>query len=624
MPASKLRNAVGRSIPILLILALALWLRLYGLYWDGGYLFHPDERKILLVADKVRFPWPPDPRLLLSPESPWNPRFFAYGSLPIYLLRLSADLAGRFRPTCATLNDSFVVGRVLSACFDVGTVWILYKLGQRLYGRTVGLLAAALTTVTVLHIQLAHFYAVDTILTFFVLLAIYLGVRLAQQPAVRRCLGLGLVLGMALATKVSAAPLALPATVAWALAAVPGQNGAPDEERHLLPWYRALLGLALTGVLALISFALWEPYALIDVVTFAVDVITESYMARGLADIPYTRQYIGTRAYLYPLWQMVVWSTGLPLGVTGLAGTLSALTSSVIALAQRRWLRGGIQLLPLSWVLAYFGTVGSFHAKFLRYMLPILPLLALYAAWALIELVRSRTGLIRSLGIALLLLTLGGSALYALAYTHIYRQEHTWIQTTRWLCENLPPGSSLVVEHWDDPLPLTQGVGALRCHRYHKFLTFKAYNPDDTEKLEHLLSLLEQGDYIILSSNRLYNTIPRLPRRYPLTSRYYELLMAEKLGYELVHYDAVYPQIFGLRLVNDTFSDPDLPVPRLLAEREAKLPSIHLGRADESFTVYDHPKPLVFKKTRQLFRQELLELFGDAAKGLPEPAPKGD
>ena len=44
------------------------------------------------------------------------------------------------------------------------------------------------------------------------------------------------------------------------------------------------------------------------------------------------------------------------------------------------------------------------------------------------------------------------------------------------------------------------------------------------------MTSLERSDYIILSSNRLYNTIPRLPERYPLTSRYYELLMAEQSG----------------------------------------------------------------------------------------------
>jgi hypothetical protein len=63
-------------------------------------------------------------------------------------------------------------------------------------------------------------------------------------------------------------------------------------------------------------------------------------------------------------------------------------------------------------------------------------------------------------------------------------------------------------------------------------------------------------------------------------------------------------------------------VPRLIAQKEALRRAINLGRADESFTVYDHPKPLVFRKTQQLARAELLELLGDAARGLPEPKPK--
>ena len=123
----------------------------------------------------------------------------------------------------------------------------------------------------------------------------------------------------------------------------------------------------------------------------------------------------------------------------------------------------------------------------------------------------------------------------------------------------------------------------------------------------------------MLASNRLYNTIPRLPWRYPLSSRYYELLMAERLGYELIYSAAVYPEVLGVRLVHDTFSDPDLPLPRLLAERQGVERRITLGRADESYSVYDHPKTLVFQKTQQLSRQELLELLGDAAIGLPAP-----
>jgi hypothetical protein len=223
----------------------------------------------------------------------------------------------------------------------------------------------------------------------------------------------------------------------------------------------------------------------------------------------------------------------------------------------------------------------------------------------------------RALAVLLSCLVFGGTFCYTLAFMNIYRQDHPWIQATAWLCSNLSPGTTILGEHWDDPLPLIQGTGDLRCYRKHVVTQLEAYNPDDAAKLERILQLLETNEYIILASNRLYDTIPRLPRRYPLTSRYYELLMSERLGYELVYYANAEPELWGVRVVNDTFVDPRLPRPKLLAEREATQRRIDLGRADESFTVYDHPMPLVFRKTTQLSRQELLDLFGPAAQNLP-------
>lgn len=607
-----------------LILACALALRLYGLSsWDGTYLFHPDERQILLVVDDLSFPWPPDWPLLFSPQSPWNPGFFAYGSLPIYLLRIVASLAGLFNPDLATINSSFIVGRALSVAFDVGTVYLIYHLGRKLYDARVGLLASALVACTVLHIQLAHFYTVDTVLTFFVVLTVLAGVGLVRGPNIGRGALMGVAWGLALATKMSAIPLLLPAMFAWLLGLLAREQGASaawsNPRTGLKIWGLAIAGCAWTGLVALLVFLICEPYALIDVVTFLIDVIHESRMARGGLDIPYTRQFVGTLPYIYPIWQATKWSLGLPLGLAGFSASVAALVQVIRQVAKSEWRRAGELGVPLTWVALYFGLTGSFHAKFLRYMLPVIPFICLWAAWALLSLATAVGKLRRTLGRVGLAVVVTGTAIYALAYMNVYREEHPWIQATTWLCRNLPPYSTIVIEHWDDPLPLLQGLGELDCSGNHLFTTLKVYDPDDTRKLESILDALEQNDYIILSSNRLYNTIPRLPKRYPLTSRYYELLMGERLGFELIYYTAVYPKFLGISLVDDTFSDPRLPRPRLLAEKESKQPGLNLGRADESFTVYDHPKPLVFKKTRQLSRQEILALFGDAAQNLPPP-----
>jgi len=615
------RSKWPARIILLLILALALFLRLYGLDWDRGFLFHPDERQLLVVTDDLSFPWPPDWSLLLSPQSPWNPKFFAYGSLPIYLLRACASLAGQFDPNLATIQSIHLVGRALSVLFDVGTVFLIYHLGRKLYNRLVGLLAAALVTLTVLHIQLAHFFTVDSLLAFFVVLTVLLAVDLVRKPSFGRGLLVGIAWGMALASKVSAAPLLAVVALAWLFGALTQSPG----RSWLLALGKALIGCSLTCLVALATFLFYEPYALIDVAAFLIDVIHEGYMARGAVDIPYTRQFIGTLPYIYPIWQATIWSLGIPLGLAGFSAALGALIQALVTSGRGRWQRAGELWVPLAWVLPYFGLTGSFHAKFLRYMLPVIPFLCLWAAWALGGLISAQGKLRRvwrALGTVGLVLVLLGTGVYALAYLNVYKQPHPWIQATAWLCKNLPENSRLLIEHWDDPLPLLQGTGELDCHENYRVSVLAAYDPDDTAKLESLLDALENNDYISLSSNRLYNTIPRLPGRYPLTSRYYQLLMGERLGFELVYYAAVYPEIAGLSLVDDTFSDPKLPQPRLLAEREALRPSLNLGRADESYSVYDHPKPLVFQKTRQLSRAELLELFGEAAKGLPPPKAK--
>ncbi len=115
------------------------------------------------------------------------------------------------------------------------------------------------------------------------------------------------------------------------------------------------------------------------------------------------------------------------------------------------------------------------------------------------------------------------------------------------------------------------------------------YEDDNPDKLNWMVDNLTQADYIVLSSNRLYDWIPRLPGRYPLTSRYYKLLFSGKLGFEPIKEFTSYPTLLGIQL-------PD-------------------QAAEESFSVFDHPRVQIFQKTaafdRQKFARNLvLELCG--------------
>ncbi|HEV7126305.1 MAG TPA: hypothetical protein VGN32_02560, partial [Ktedonobacterales bacterium] len=181
---SILRRVPWLWVAFAAIVVAALGLRLYGINWDANNHLHPDEREIVFRAMCLSFPnqvasRPPncDPAVtgagwFFSPASPLNPHFFAYGSLPLYLLAavchglawLTRLTDGRFVPIDGGAWDDFnhftLVGRFLSALFDTGSVILVGLLGRRLWGPRVGLLAAALVAVIPFEVQVSHYYAV--------------------------------------------------------------------------------------------------------------------------------------------------------------------------------------------------------------------------------------------------------------------------------------------------------------------------------------------------------------------------------------------------------------------------------------------------------------------------------
>jgi len=103
------------------ITLLGFALRLYGLNWDAGNSFQPDERQILFHVTALG--WPNSFAQFLDPaSSPLNPHFFAYGSFPLYLLALLGNILAHFFPAINDFANLTLVGRVLSALFDSGTV----------------------------------------------------------------------------------------------------------------------------------------------------------------------------------------------------------------------------------------------------------------------------------------------------------------------------------------------------------------------------------------------------------------------------------------------------------------------------------------------------------------------
>lgn len=609
------------------ILVLAGVLRFQHLDWDRGYLFHPDERQILLVASNIA--WPSSPANLLSPDSPLNPGFFAYGSFPIYLARLLEMLAPTTNLPSPWQDDRFVAAaltaRAVSAALDVGTVLLVFLLGRLLYDSRVGLIAAAGYAFSALAIQLAHFYTVDTLLTFLLVAAFLVLTRYALYARRRDLWLLGALFGLALATKLTAVLFMLPLVYVLLLVAL--RRGrrirriAGDALRSTVPravedgWEIVRAPLERVLGAALVTFLLTQPYVLIDLPQFIADVSREALMVRGWLDVPYTRQYSNTVPFVYPVEQTIVWGLGVPLGVFAWGG---AILLAWVWLRGRDW-RDGLLLL---WTVTFFGAVGGQQVKYVRYLLPIIPFLLLMAAAALVRirdavatpLPVADSGAITArrtaewLALALIGAALLGSAAWAAAFSSVYQEEHPWLKASAWIYDHVPSGATLVTEEWDDSLPvLLLDNGRRREATLYRVLQNPVFDPDDSTKLETLVARLEAADFIILASPRAAAVIPRLPNRYPITTHYYEGLFDGRLGFEPVFGLHPVPRLDGFAFRDDPYAGTNVLAPFYVTASRV----VELGRADESLTVYDHPSIIILQKMRALTAEELrLRLTG--------------
>ncbi len=598
------------TIALAAVTLSAFLVRIYAINWDDNNHLHPDERKITMVA--MCLGWKSVPPGCPPVANPADPYFFAYGSFPMYLLALvSNGLAKIFAgvhglPTDGGVFNDYnhvtLVGRALSALFDTGTVLVTGLLVRRLVGHWWGVFAAAFVAFTAFEVQLSHFYAVDTVLTFFITLALFgciglalhkpsaktaTAIALGNLPAVRETLAwallTGLACGLALTSKISAAPIFLPVALALLLRwRRLGLHAFPDI---------ALSAITLVAT-TVVTFILTMPYAFLDSVDFWHDVNEQSDLAKGILVYPYTIQFANRVPYLDELKNIFIWDMGIPLALAGFLGVAYA--------AWRIWRRWDDTLIiPLVWIVTYFGITGSFYTKFPRYELPIYPMLAVLAAVLFAALSRwiaatmqpgdahqrrfrqairrmldglphpGGRNLVPLLAPALAtLVALCGLGL-TLAYLNIYTKPVTRITASNWIYAHIPQGSTITHEVWDDSLPLQTSAGSP--YNYH-FIDLNLYDPDTTAKATTLSSQLASADVIVLSSARLSKSITRVPDMYPMTSNYYHLLFAGDLGFQLATPPFENHPHLGF------FSLPDT-------------------EADESYSVYDHPTVWIF--TRQ-------------------------
>jgi len=536
-----------------IILATAFLLRAFPVDWDGGYYTHPDEAHIYNVVFQLDMP--SNLEEFLTPESPLNPKFFAYGSFPLYLLKGAAGLFGLLNPELTHYGNLYKIGRPLSAFFDTLTVLLLFVLARKLFGSIrLALVSIGLYALTVFAIQNSHFYIVDTQLTFWSIATITSLTFAYLNKTAKFLLLANIAAGFAMATKftgVTLAPLVL-----LAAALFPFHTRTNNETVPKTLMRSTGYSIAAASLVTLLAIGL-QPYVIIDFATFKESLALQLTMSKDATVFPYTIQYLNTTPYLYPLTQITNWGIGPTLGIAAIIGFLAITVRTFREMFNKK-------ITPLLFVTIFvwgaFLSVGGSAVKFMRYFLPLYPFLILGAALVLIQLTKLKQ---HTVGLLLIGIIVVPSLWWTGAFLSIYRTEHPWVTASHWMHDHIPAGTHLAVEHWDRSLPL---------YSAHRFPTtdLALYEIDSLEKITQLVDTLYDSSYVVIASNRIYDAVPKLPARYPATIKYYDFLFAEQLGFiKIAEFDS-YPTFLGVTRADQ--------------------------KADESFTVYDHPRVQIFKK----------------------------
>lgn len=457
------------EILLVIILLAGAYLRFVGQDWDQRFHLHPDERFLSMVETAIT-PVESIKDYFNTDTSSLNPHnrghgFFVYGTLPIFIVRYLAEWLNQ-----TGYDEVTMLGRTYSSIVDLLTVVLVFLTALRLYKKqSLALLASAFYALAVLPIQLSHYWTVDTSTNFFGMLAIYLAVHIQtsneesfsveakEGEESNDALGLlkkgwkrflpfalfAIALGMAAASKVNAGLLAfllpLAAYISFSKFAAANQ----DNQKWI-----TLRNLVLAGILSLVVFRIFQPYAFSGPGFFGIKPNPKwvsnlrELSALSAGDSTYPPGVQWARRPLSFAWQnMVAWGLGWPLGLAAWASFLWMGWK----ILRGEWKK---HILLWSWTAVYFSWQSINFTRSMRYQMLVYPTLVIIAAWGLFQLceiskvksIKIKSWLNKTakpLSVLLAVSVLISTGLWAYAFSRIYTRPITRLAASEWIYQNV-------------------------------------------------------------------------------------------------------------------------------------------------------------------------------------------
>jgi len=422
------------KIAIALIVAVAAALRFYGLRWGipdniRAYSYHPDE--FFLVG----------PALLIIARSTFDPGFYNYPSLQIYLSALAIAL-GTSLGLATSAGGFYLAARFVTALMGVGSVVAAYWAGSMLCGRIAGLVAMSVLCVAPLHVQHSHFATVDVPSTLFVALTLGFSGMILRRYRLQDYVLAGIAVGLSAGTKYNAAMVMLSPITAHFIA----RGFSIKNLRGVRFW-------VIPGC-AVLAFVISTPGALLRFNDFSRGLL---YEARH-AVIGHGLVFAGTgNGFAYTVSSSLWWGIGPVLTLAVLASIFWA----VIA-------RSRSSLPVLAFIVPYYVLISVSQVRFARYALPMFPAFAVIVGCATAGIWCSRR--MRFCGVFIVAFALLFGLTSSIKIDSYFGLADYREAASRWIRSHAEPGSSIGVFDtpwfYSPPLTKTIGFGTLQQRRH--------------------------------------------------------------------------------------------------------------------------------------------------------------
>lgn len=423
---------------ICIIFLLSLFFNIYGVKWGLPARWNVDQTvsaSLHLIGDKTIFP-----------RDNIRPAFYYYLNLlvllpyfiylkltafPIEQLVKSAQVSWNAMALSfpQVAKNIFIISRLLSAVCGSLTVLVLYRIGKIVFSHRVGLIAAALLSMTMGFIVFNHFARSVALINLLSTICIYYCLKSISSGIINKNFYFACMLaGLGSAVKFNGFFLLFPVIMTFYL--------TQRQKKYLLD-KRLLLGITFF----ILTFAFASP----NFIFKAIDGLrgVAFYGRAGYLPNSFKESIISFPGNFFALIGTVLNIFGLPLGISSVLGLVYVL--------YRYFYKREIKIISLFILFVFFifsllpRIKTSSDSKFVIQLVPFLVLAAavLLDNSLLRNIRKQKTSLIFNAFIILLIF--GWSLFYSLSVCLIFKKNDIRYTATKWLSNNLPAGSKIIL-----------------------------------------------------------------------------------------------------------------------------------------------------------------------------------